>query len=289
MEAPGRAGSVFLLTDYGDADGFAGVLRAVLARLAPGVTTVDLTHGIPPFDVRAGALALARAVPHLGPGVVLAVVDPGVGTARRALAVAVAVGGPGSGSGTGTGPRFLVGPDNGLLLPALDLLGGPRAAVDLGPGPAADPADPADPGPVTFAGRDVFAPAAAGLWSGVPLDALGPPLEPSSLVRLPPPHLVRSGGTLEAEVIWIDRFGNLQLAGGAPDADAVGLDGALVVLASGRTLPARRVRAFGLLDSRELGLLLDADGHLSLVYDRRPAATVLGVYVADIVILGSRT
>ena len=86
----GRAGgSVFLLTDYGLADEFAGVVRASVLRHAPGVPIVDLTHGVAPFDVRAGALALVRAVPHLGPGVVLAVVDPGVGTSRRAVAVSV--------------------------------------------------------------------------------------------------------------------------------------------------------------------------------------------------------
>ncbi len=111
-------GSVFFLTDYGLTDEFAGVMRAVVLRHAPGVPIIDLTHGVAPFDVRAGALALARAVPHLGPGVVLAVVDPGVGTQRRAMALSVA---RARGSG---GPHHFVGPDNGLLPWAVDALGG---------------------------------------------------------------------------------------------------------------------------------------------------------------------
>src|SRR5215472_12360768 len=108
-------GAIFLLTDYGTADELVGVVRAVLARSAPGATLVDLTHEVPPFDVRAGALALSRAATHLGPGVVLAVVDPGVGTDRRGVALRVR---------GADGPWALVGPDNGLLMWAAAALGG---------------------------------------------------------------------------------------------------------------------------------------------------------------------
>lgn len=142
-------GSVFLLSDYGSSDEFAGVLRAVVVREAPGAPLVDLTHEIPPFDVRAGALALERSVPHLGPGVVLAVVDPGVGTGRRAVAVSVA---------EMSGPRHFVAPDNGLPTFALEALGEPTSAIVLARGE-----NPTGHG-TTFDGRDLFAPAAARLW-----------------------------------------------------------------------------------------------------------------------------
>jgi S-adenosylmethionine hydrolase len=212
-----RAGAVFLLTDYGYADEFAGMLRAVLAREAPGAPVVDLTHAIRPFDVRAGALALERIVPHLGPGVVVAVVDPGVGTTRRLVAVERAA---------PFGPRCFVGPDNGLLGFALDALGGLAAAVELDRqavraaclGGDATSAGAAflRVGP-TFDGRDVFAPAAAALWRGVPLSALGSTLPLGALVRLEPPWLavIDAPGErvrVEAEVTWVDGFGNVQLS-----------------------------------------------------------------------------
>jgi S-adenosylmethionine hydrolase len=148
-------GAIFLLTDYGHADEFAGVVRAVIARDAPGAPVVDLTHEIPAFDVRAGALALVRCVNHLGPGVVVAVVDPGVGTERRALGIEVGWAGADPG-----GPSHLLGPDNGLLPWAADALGGARRAVSL-------------PTHGTFDGRDVFAPVAARLWRGEPLESQG--------------------------------------------------------------------------------------------------------------------
>ncbi|HAM02568.1 MAG TPA: hypothetical protein DCQ30_10155 [Acidimicrobiaceae bacterium] len=269
---PGDRGAIFFLTDYGQQDELAGVVRAVLVRLAPGAPVVDLTHEVPAFDVRAGALALERATPHLGPGVVLAVVDPGVGSARRA--VALTVGHPG-------GPRALVGPDNGLLVPAAEALGGAGAAVVLPQAAAEDR--------VTFDGRDVFAPAAAALWGGTPLASLGAPLPPGNLVRLPEPRLEVGGDAIEAEVLWIDRFGNVQLAATVADARAAGLrPGATVeVGAAGVSRPAVVVRAFADLQEAgaagDLGLLVDANGHLALVCHRDAAATVLGVQAADTV------
>ena len=142
-----RYETVTLLTDYGLDDEFVGVLKSVIRDLAPHATTIDLTHGIRPFDVRAGALALARAIPYVAEGVVLAVVDPGVGTKRRAVAIEVA-----------DGAGVLVGPDNGLLAPAVAVAGGATRAVALDNPEYQLPA----PG-ATFAGRDIFAPAAAHL------------------------------------------------------------------------------------------------------------------------------
>jgi S-adenosylmethionine hydrolase len=299
-----RADAIFLLTDYGDEDEFAGVTRAVLLRHAPGAPLVDLSHRIPPFDVRAGALALARSAVSLGPGVVIAVVDPGVGTNRRAVAVSVAGVAAESGSGRepsrrppSGGPRHLVGPDNGLLGWAIDALGGATAAVELPPATAA-PADGAPDGAGTFDGRDVFAPAAARLWLGATLNDLGLPIDPGSLVRLAEPALNVSeagaggsgdGGSVEAEVLWVDRFGNVQLAARVEDAGRAGLENEVeIVTGSGTqsgTQSGRRVRSFGALEGDEVGLLVDANGRLALVCDRRSAATVLGVRAGDVVTL----
>jgi S-adenosylmethionine hydrolase len=272
---PGDAGAIFFLTDYGQLDELAGVVRAVLARLAPGAPVVDLTHDIAPFDVRAGALALERAAPHLGPGVVLGVVDPGVGTSRRAVALAV-------GAGRG-GPAFLVGPDNGLLVRAADALGGVRGAVALSPVPGE--------GHATFDGRDVFAPAAAALWRGEELAGLGAPVAPGDLVRLEEPRLAAIDGGVEAEVLWVDRFGNVQLAATAEDGRAAGLEpgGGLALFAGSASWTARFVRAFGDLASPtaasrpELGVLVDANGRLAVVCAQRSAATVLAVQPGEMV------
>lgn len=267
---PGDAGAIFFLTDYGQRDELAGVVRAVLVRLAPGAPVVDLTHEVPAFDVRAGALALERAAPHLGPGVVLAVVDPGVGSYRRAVALAV---------DRPEGPSALVGPDNGLLLPAADALGGISAAVVLPESTGEDR--------VTFDGRDVFAPAAAALWRGAALADIGAAMSPRELMRLPEPRLQCTDDAIEAEVLWVDRFGNVQLA-------ATVVDGRAARLVPGTTAEVRTgpaattalvVRAFADLQAQgtagTLGLLVDANGHLALVCDRGSAATVLGVQAGD--------
>jgi len=270
--APERAGgAVYLLTDYGLADEFAGVTRAVVLREAPGAPVVDLTHGIPPFAVRAGALTLARSVVHLGPGVVVAVVDPGVGGGRRGVALAVAADG---------GPRYLVGPDNGLLCWAAERLGGAAAAVALPPGPG--------PGH-SFDGRDVFAPAAAALWSGRPLAALGHAVDPGSLVRLAPLWLAVTPpepgrpGSLHAEVTWVDRFGNVQLAARQADGEEAALAGSVEIATATVSVEARTVDSFDALGDDETGLMVDANGHLALVCRRRSAATVLGVAAGETV------
>jgi len=273
------AGSVFLLTDYGLADEFAGVVRASVVRHAPGAPIIDLTHGVTPYDVRAGALTLVRAVPHLGPGVVLAVVDPAVGTERRALAVSVVP------ARHDDAPRHFVGPDNGLLPWAVDVLGGVDRVVALrAPHPSGSGSGAGSGAGATFDGRDVFAPAAARLWQGVPMAELGDEVDPAGLVRLTPPRVVASSGALEVEVQWVDRFGNVQLAASPADADAAGLGAQLEAephVVGSVVHRARRVAAFASLAPGELGLIVDANGHLSLVCDRQSAATVLGVKSGD--------
>ncbi len=279
MKSPER-GSVFFLTDYGGADEFAGVVRAVVARHAPGAPLVDLTHAVPPFDVRAGALALERAAPYLGPGVVLAVVDPGVGSQRRAVAVERAA---------PSGPRHFVGPDNGLLPWALDVLGGTISVVALARAPGAEPAEQVATASTepssssrTFDGRDLFAPVVAGLWSGVPLRDIGSPVDVGSLVRLARPRLVVGAQGVEAEVQWVDGFGNAQLAARPDD---VGDAAAFLVVTRSTTCRAVRVGTFAELVEGELGVVEDANGHLALTCNRQAAATVLGVREGDVVTL----
>jgi len=271
-------GPLFFLSDYGLADEFVGVVHAVVARLAPGVPVVDLTHQIPPFDVSAGAAALARSAPSLGPGVVLAVVDPGVGTVRRPIALEAA----------GSGPRFWVGPDNGLLVAGAEAGGPVVGAWELRAPP------PRGTG-TTFDGRDLFAPAAAALVAGAPPGTVGRPVAVDGVVRLPRPLLELTGGvgdwTLRVEVTWVDRFGNVQLAAGPDELAGLRPDRAAEMVVStesapGSTWPVRPVRAFAELDPGELGLLADANGRLALVESEAPAARRIGVGPGSVVRLG---
>lgn len=256
-----RFDTISFLSDYGHVDEFVGIVHSVIRTLAPEVRVVDITHEIPAHDVRAGGLALARSVQYLAPGVVLAVVDPGVGTARRGVAVEV-----------GDGAAVLVGPDNGLLAPAVAMVGGATRAVEL----TSDEHRLAALG-ATFDGRDVFAPAAAHLCAGVALGELGPDIDPSGLRPgvLPLPQWEDDG--LGAEVLWVDRFGNVQLNLGPDDLDPLGSEDRVGVRIEGVLRTARRVRAFGELAPGELGLVVDSYGLLALVSDQRSAATELRV------------
>jgi S-adenosylmethionine hydrolase len=176
---------VTLLTDFGTADGYVAEMKGVLLSAAPGVQLVDATHDVPPHDVEYARLTLARYWRRFPVGTVhLAIVDPGVGSARRAIAVR-------------SHDRFLVGPDNGVLSPALLMPGARAVELEVPPGASA-----------TFHGRDVFAPAAARLAAGAALDALGPPCDDCLVRRTAEAHRLDDGG-VQGEVIAVDRFGNL--------------------------------------------------------------------------------
>jgi S-adenosylmethionine hydrolase len=259
---------ISFLSDYGLEDEFVGVVHRVIAAHAPDVTIIDVTHQIPAHDIEAGALTLWRTAPWLVPGVILAVVDPGVGTARRAVALEVADAG-----------AVLVGPDNGLLLPAATSLGPVTAAVELPPTTVARGA--------TFAGRDLFAPAAARLAGGARLDSLGPPLDPASLAdaSIPAPEPTPEGG-IRARVLWIDRFGNAELNVG-PD-DLGRLTEMLTLVAGQHQGPARHVSAYAELDPGEVGLVTDSYGLLSVSCRQAPAAARLGLKNGDAVWLQPR-
>jgi S-adenosyl-L-methionine hydrolase (adenosine-forming) len=185
---------VTFLTDFGLEDDFVGTCHGVMKRIAPELEIIDITHGIEPQGILQGALVLANTVPYLPEGVHLAVVDPGVGSARRPVALR---GGDG---------RHYVGPDNGLLVPAAEKLGGIAAAHELTNRDYA-----LEPVSATFHGRDIFAPAAAHLANGVSVEDLGPAIDPDSLRRLEIPQPDVGDNRIRARCLYIDRFGNMQL------------------------------------------------------------------------------
>ena len=271
-DTPIRYDTVCFLSDLGTDDELAGVVRAVLRDLAPHAHTVDLTHGIPPFDVRAGALALVRAIAYVPAGVILASVDPTVGSTRRAIAVEVA-----------GGDGVVIGPDNGLLAPAIALTGGAERAVVLtnpeyqlvGPG-------------ATFAARDIFAPAAAHLCNGVELMELGDPIDPALLMPSVVPLSQVDNGGLTCEVLWVDRFGNAQLNVGPDDlAEAFGPEwnrpgeARLRVLVGDDVRVATVMGGFDGLGTGALGLVLDSCGMYTIAMERASAAAELRLGATD--------
>ena len=220
---------VTLLTDFGTADGYVGEMKGVLLTRAPDAVLVDVSHEIAAQDVEGARLVLARAWRRFPEGTVhLVVVDPGVGSRRRAIAAS-------------SDGRFLVGPDNGVLSPALLLAG--ASAVEIPVPPSAAP---------TFHGRDVFAPAAAALAQGVPIDALGAPVQ-DPIVRRTPEARRLDDGSIAGEVITIDRFGNavtnlLGLRGGAVEVAGHTLELARTYADVARGAPTAVVGSSGLIE-----------------------------------------
>ncbi len=266
-----RFDTVSFLTDFGTADEFVGVVKAVIRDIAPHVGVIDLTHEIPPFDVRAGSLALARCIGYVPEGVVLAVVDPGVGTTRRAIAVEVA-----------GGAGVVIGPDNGVLAPAVAMAGGAERAVEL-----TNIEYQLQAAGATFDGRDVFGPAAAHICNGVDLSELGPDVDPVLLLPGTVPLPREEGDELITEVLWVDRFGNAQLNIGPDDLPAAW--GSLLQVRIGSPLDptgstvrrARRASNFAELTGGSIGLLLDSYGMLAVTMDQRSAADELGLAAGD--------
>jgi S-adenosylmethionine hydrolase len=253
---------VGFLTDYGRQDGFVAACHGVIAQRAPSVRVIDITHEIPAQDVRQGAAVLAQTVPYLPPAVIVGVVDPGVGTARRGVAVAA-------------GESILVGPDNGLLGWAAETLGGAGQAVALEatrfqlPHPSG-----------TFDGRDVFAPVAAHLALGVPLGELGSPV--GELVTLPTPVVEVGHGELVAEVLTVDHFGNVQLACRSSDLEASAIGRQTVTVSAGQqvVVVARGV-TFADVPPGQVVCLVDSAGRLALAVNHGSAADALRLRPGD--------
>jgi S-adenosylmethionine hydrolase len=254
---------VTFLSDYGLDDDFVGVCHGVLARLAPHVRVVDVTHGIARHDIRGGALVLRRALPFMPAGVHLAVVDPEVGAQRRAVALLCA-----------EEDRLLVGPDNGLLMAAAERFGGVAQAIDIGRSPLR-----LEPVSASFHGRDVFAPVAAQLAAGAPLEAAGDPLDPAELVTLDLPRAQVSGDGLLAHVLQADRFGNVVVDVEHPQLAGSGLRLGRAVTVNGE----HALYATTFADVPEGGLLLYEDGYrtLALAVNRGSALAALGLDLDD--------
>jgi S-adenosylmethionine hydrolase len=249
------------LTDYGLEDGFVAACHGVGARLAPHAAIIDVTHLVPAGDIRRGAAVLAQTVPYLPPAVHVAVVDPGVGTARRGVAVAA-------------GDSVFVGPDNGLLSWAVAASGGAARAFSL-----TNRQLWLDRVTATFHGRDIFMPVAAHLAADAELTAAGEEIDVGDLVTLPAPERVVRDGSAEGEVLTVDRFGNVQLTITASDAAAVGVTpGGVMFLRSGRhqlTLPYRDM--FGAVAPGELVAYADSAGLVSIAVNGGDAARRLGL------------
>ncbi len=249
------------LTDYGLEDGFVAACHGVAARIAPHAAVIDVTHLVPPGDVRRGAAVLAQTVPYLPPAVHVAVVDPGVGTARRGVAVAA-------------GDSVFIGPDNGLLSWAVTAAGGPARVFSL-----TSTQLWLDQVTATFHGRDIFMPVAAHLAAGTELAAAGDEIDVGDLVTLPVQERLIHDSTAAGEVLTVDRFGNVQLTITAADAAQIGLtSGGTVFVHCGRhrlTLPYRDM--FGAVAPGELVVYPDSAGLVSIAVNGGDAAQWLGL------------
>ena len=253
---------ITFLSDFGVEDDFAGTCHGVIKRLAPEVDVIHITHGIQPTSILQGSVVLANTLPYMPVGVHLAIVDPDVGTPRRALVVR-----------TGDG-RLLVGPDNGLLVPAAEALDGAVAAYEITNREYA-----LEPVSATFHGRDIFSPAAAHLALGLDPAELGDPVEPDSLVRLAYPEPEIGSRRIRARCLYVDRFGNIQLNLSARDIEPLGI------------VPGRRVevelpidrfyaiaaRTFADARAGDIILYEDAYQNIAIAISRGNAAQTFGV------------
>jgi S-adenosyl-L-methionine hydrolase (adenosine-forming) len=264
---------VTLLTDYGRDDDFVGVCHGVIRTIHPEADIVDITHGIERYAVRQGALVLRNTLPYMPVGVHVAVVDPQVGTERRAIALR-----------TGDG-RILVGPDNGLLSLAWERCEDVDQVVDITRSPHR-----LEPVSATFHGRDIFAPVGAWLARGAELADAGDPLDPETLARVEMPHPRDENGAVVAHALVIDHFGNVglnvdhdQLAG-----TGITLGGKVEVEAHGETYVATHAQTFADVSAGELLVYQDAYRTLALAINRGDAAGTLGLKPDDEVRLRPR-
>jgi S-adenosyl-L-methionine hydrolase (adenosine-forming) len=269
---------IAFLSDYGLGNEFVGVCHAVIARRCASARVIDLTHAIPRHDVRTGAIVLRATLPYLPQAIILAVVDPGVGTTgergRRAVAVR-----------TAGEDRLLIGPDNGLLAPVCERLGGIAEAVDVG-----QSAERLQPVSATFHGRDIFAPCAAALADGVPLSELGEPVAADSLRRLNLHVAVRTPEGLELHVLHSDTFGNLILDGDVSQLGelGIGLGDELWVRHPAGNHTATFANTFADVPPGGVLLYQDGLGMLALAVNRGSAAELLKAERDDELHIGAR-
>lgn len=259
---------ITFLSDYGTADEFVGVVHGVIARLCPDARIIDIAHGVPRQAVEPGALMLARTLPYVPGGVHLAVVDPEVGARRRAVALR-----------TAQEDRLLVGPDNGLLVPAAERFGGVVEVVEISTSPWR-----LEPVSATFHGRDLFAPVAARLAAGEPLAEAGEAMDPDDLVRIELSRPRREAdGRLVAHVVAVDRFGNVQLDVAHADlaGSEVKLGRTLAIQARERRLEVPYVRTFADVRPGDALLYQDSADVLAVAINGGDAGDELGVAAGD--------
>jgi S-adenosylmethionine hydrolase len=250
---------ITFLTDFGPAA--PAVCRGVMFGICPDANIIDINHQVPRYSIRAGAGSLVFALPQMPVGIHVAIVDPGVGTARRPVAVTTIEEG-----------RFLVGPDNGLLAPAIERFGGAARAIELSRSPFR-----LEPVSRTFHGRDLFSPAAAHLARGVAPEALGPPLDPEGLVSLDVPEPVSADGALVATLLYLDSFGNVALNITRDDVEKLGIvSGTRVELEiSGERYYAVMARTFADARPGDVILYEDSYANMSVAISRGSAARML--------------
>ena len=251
---------ISFLSDFGRDDEFVGVVHGVVAKLSPNVRVLDITHSIRRGDIRAGALALTRAIQYLPEGVILAVVDPGVGTSRRALAAHTTMG-------------VFVGPDNGLLSPAVAMVGGADRIVSI-----ENPEMRIPSVGETFHGRDVFGPAAALLASGeASLADCGPDVAPDEVTPLLLPLPEAEPGSISGMAWWVDRFGNAQTNISPEEMALAGITGeATVTVRIGSTeYEVPWVTSYGDVEDGDPLLHVDGSGLIALAVRNGSAAELL--------------
>jgi S-adenosyl-L-methionine hydrolase (adenosine-forming) len=256
---------ICFLSDYGYEDDFAGTCRGIIARFAPDVRVIDVTHGIVRHDLLGAAFVLRNTARYMPDGAVhLAVVDPGVGGPRRAIVLRSA------------GDRYFVGPDNGMLVLAAEADGGIAGAWEI-----ANDELFLKPLSATFHGRDIFAPVAARLATGMDVARLGPAIDPSGLVRLeiPPPRATKRG--LRATAVLIDRFGNIALNLDAERLDAAQLGDPIELVCAGERYLARLARSFVEVRPSDIMVLVDSYGQVALAVNTGSAEEVLGLAPGD--------
>ncbi|MEA2331326.1 MAG: hypothetical protein QOH58_1464 [Thermoleophilaceae bacterium] len=253
---------VTLLTDYGRDDDFVGVCHGVIRKIHPEAQIVDITHGVGRYAVRQGALVLRNTLPYMPTGVHVAVVDPQVGTERRAVALRTA------------DRRILVGPDNGLLSLAWERCGGVELAVDVTRSPHR-----LEPVSATFHGRDIFAPVAAHLARGAELADAGDPLDAADLVTVSLPRPRIENGVLTAHVLVVDRFGNAALDTDHEDmaGTQITLGGTVEIEAGSERYLATYAQTFADVRPGELIVYEDAYRTLAVAINRGDAAGTLGL------------
>jgi S-adenosylmethionine hydrolase len=256
---------ICFFSDYGYTDDFAGVCRAVIARLAPQVRVIDVTHGLPERDVLAGGVVLRNTLPYMPEkAVILAVVDPGVGGPRRPVAL------------RSSGNYLFVGPDNGLLMHAADANGGVEEAYEL-----SNQELWLDPLSATFHGRDIFAPVAARLAAGLALKSVGAPIKAEALDRIDVPEPRRHRDGLTAIAVLVDRFGNVALNLRARDLEKARLTETVELLTGDERYLAKVARTFASVRASDIVVLIDSYGQASVAVNNGSAAEVLGLDAGD--------